>query len=217
LATKTFSARRSRLDEHVDILGVKPDKEVARVAGVSIENVRTYRLRRGIPAGWRGETVDTLQAKELFRSRRRKKVRRGRRKKGMRPRASRLDPFAHMLGEVPDQELAQRAGVTPENVRSYRQRRGIPARWRGEGSSGDPIAETSGAGGDPTNSRTLSTARATAGGFAFRVSTEVGGEAKSYVVFGADMVAAAGEAQTRLSKRHPGALLKEIVLVGEAL
>lgn len=212
MATKTFSARRSKLDDHADILGVKSDKEVSRIAGVSIENVRTYRLRRGIPAGWRGETVEALQAKEAFRSRRRKPVRRGRRRRGMRPRASRLEPFAHMLGDVPDRELAQRAGVTPENVRSYRKRRGIPARWRGEGASAGQ--ETEGSAPSPRSAGRSSSA---GGGFAFRVTTNVDGTTKDYVVFGPDMVAAAAEAQRRLSQRHPGAVLKEIVMVGESL
>ncbi|HCP48493.1 MAG TPA: hypothetical protein DIU15_20820 [Deltaproteobacteria bacterium] len=212
MAPKTFSGRRSKLDDYDDILGVKSDKEVSRIAGVSIENVRTYRLRRGIPASWRGETEEALRAKEAFRSRRRKTPRRGRRKRGMYPRVSRLDPFSHMLGDLPDRELAQRAGVTPENVRSYRKRRGIPARWRGEGVTGAPVE-----GGGTTPSPERPTPEGTGPGFAFRVSADVGGEVKEYVIFGADMVAAAAEAQLRLSRRHPGALLQEVVLVGETL
>ena len=50
-------------------------------------------------------------------------------------RRSKVDPFFDQLGEVPDTEIAKLAGVTPENVRAYRKRRGIPARWRGKGQS----------------------------------------------------------------------------------
>lgn len=51
-----------------------------------------------------------------------------------RAKASRLESFAHLLGRLPDREVALQAGVSPENVRMYRQRRGIVAEWReGEG------------------------------------------------------------------------------------
>ena len=49
------------------------------------------------------------------------------------PRPSKVDPFADKVGFLPDKDIAELAKVTPENVRAYRKRRGIPARWRGEG------------------------------------------------------------------------------------
>jgi hypothetical protein len=48
-------------------------------------------------------------------------------------RKSKLDAFVAEIGSRPDREIAEKAKVTAENVRAYRQRRGIPARWRGEG------------------------------------------------------------------------------------
>ena len=52
-----------------------------------------------------------------------------------RAKPSRLDAFAHLLGTQSDRALAELAGVSPENVRMYRQRRGIEARWRTEGAA----------------------------------------------------------------------------------
>jgi len=42
-------------------------------------------------------------------------------------RRSKLDPYLHMVGKVPDREVAERAGMTPDGVRMYRQRHGIPS------------------------------------------------------------------------------------------
>ena len=53
--------RKSKLDDHLDIVGVLSDKEVADRAGVTPENVRTFRMRRVIPAAWRGETEAALR------------------------------------------------------------------------------------------------------------------------------------------------------------
>lgn len=50
-----------------------------------------------------------------------------------RAKPSRLDAYAHLLGTQSDRALAELAGVSPENVRMYRQRRGIEARWRADG------------------------------------------------------------------------------------
>ena len=135
MARRAFAPRKSALDDFTDIIGVIPDKDVAEKAKVSPENVRTYRLRRGIPATFRGESLELLEAKEKRRAAKKvstKPVRRNRRKMRRR-RNSRLDPYLELLGDIPDRALADRAGVTPENVRAYRVRRGIPARWRGEG------------------------------------------------------------------------------------
>lgn len=53
-------------------------------------------------------------------------------------RASKLDPFRDIIGKLPDREVAERAGMTTENVRMFRQRRGIPAGWREEGKVATP-------------------------------------------------------------------------------
>ena len=92
MASKSRRPRKSKLDAHLDIVGTLPDKEVATRAGVTAENVRTYRARRGIPAGWRGEAREEpapVAAKPAKKPTRRRKNSRPRRRK------SKLDPFVH--------------------------------------------------------------------------------------------------------------------------
>lgn len=57
-----------------------------------------------------------------------------------RGRRSALDAYVAMLGKVSDAEIAKLAGVTPENVRTFRTRRGIAANWpdAGKGKGGRP-------------------------------------------------------------------------------
>jgi len=43
-----------------------------------------------------------------------------------------LEDNLDIVGNLPDREVGKRVGVTAENVRSWRGRRRIPARWRGE-------------------------------------------------------------------------------------
>ncbi len=42
-------------------------------------------------------------------------------------RRSKLDQFAHLVGKIPDREVAAMAGITPDGVRMYRQRHAIPS------------------------------------------------------------------------------------------
>ena len=49
------------------------------------------------------------------------------------PRKSKLDPFVDKIGIFPDKTIAEMAGTSAENVRVYRKRKDIPARWRGQG------------------------------------------------------------------------------------
>jgi hypothetical protein len=123
--------RKSKLDDFIDIVGVQSDKDVAVQAGVTPENVRTFRMRRVIPAGWKGQTEDELRARLADRGQLPEaKPKRRKPKKKRKERASKLDPYKHLLGEVPDRMVASMAGVSPENVRAYRKRRSIPATWR---------------------------------------------------------------------------------------
>jgi hypothetical protein len=126
--------RPSKLDPYLDKVGVIPDREIAEIAGVTSENVRAYRKRRGIPAGWRGETADQVSKPGKPTKRPRKSA------KSAKPRKSKLDPYMDKVGVLPDAEVAAVAGVSAENVRAYRKRRGIPAGWRGEGAVAKPAA-----------------------------------------------------------------------------
>ncbi len=131
--------RPSKLDDHRASVGVLPDKQVAELAGVTSENVRSYRKRHGIPAGWRGETVEDLAAAapaptspEPASAPAPKKKKRAKKAGKRKPRASKLDGFKHLLGQMPDRQLGEMAGVSAENVRAYRKRWSIPAVWREE-------------------------------------------------------------------------------------
>ena len=128
------SARPSKLDPFMDKVGVLPDREVAEMAGVTSENVRAFRKRRGIPAGWRGESTPRAPALAKPMPKRRRPS-----SKPAKPRKSKLDPFMDQVGVVPDAQVAELAGVSAENVRAFRKRRGIPAGWRGE-TAGAPAA-----------------------------------------------------------------------------
>jgi len=218
LSRKSFAPRKSALDDLGDVIGVISDKEVAAKAGISTENVRTYRLRRGIPAAWRGESLEALQAKQKRRAAKKVKTRprRPKKRKMRRRRSSKLDPYLELLGDVSDRDLADRAGVTPENVRAYRVRRGIPARWRGEG-AGDGPAERFETSPAAAARRGSSPAKSDAASYAYRVVVEVAGEDREYVVFAADMAEAASRAGEKLLRLHPHALMRELSLVGEAL
>lgn len=219
MAKKSFSPRKSALDAFGDSVGVLSDKEVAAKAGISTENVRTYRLRRGIPAAWRGESLEALQAKQRRRATKKVKTqpRRPKRRKMRRRRSSRLDPYLELLGDVSDRDLADRAGVTPENVRAYRVRRGIPARWRGEGATDADFAAVESIPESASPRRPAPAAESRAQSYAYRVVAEVAGEDREYVVFAADMAEAAARAGEKLLRLHPDALMRELSLVGEAL
>ena len=119
--------RKSKLDDHLDKVGVLPDKEVAELVGVTPENVRAYRNRRGIPAGWRGAQKPKAAKKP-------KATKTAKTAKASRPpRRGKLTPFMDQLGVTPDARIAEMAGTSPANVRAFRLRHEIPARWRGEG------------------------------------------------------------------------------------
>ena len=214
---RVFAPRKSVLDGFVDILGVVSDKEVAKKASSSPENVRAYRMRRSIPATFRGETLDAFLAKEKRRAGKQAVTKPARRKKRKmrRRRKSRLDPYLELVGDLSDRELADRAGVTPENVRAYRVRRGIPARWRGEKVESDqgpaPVA------GAAARAVTFPSPAGAQVHYAYKVVADVGSESREYVVFAGTMADAALQAASKLQKLHSNSLLRELTLVGEAL
>ena len=204
--SRPFAPRKSKLDQHRDIIGSLPDKEVAERAGVTAENVRTYRLRRGIPALWRGESAGASKPSAQ------------RPAPSPRPRARRrsaLDPYHDRLGRIPDRSLAELAGVSAENVRAYRKRHDIPAYWRGDGA--------------PAPSRTIKQPAASTvprpaaaptpgtGSLAYRVVADVGGQDLEFVTFGVDVAHAAQTAGAALAEKYPGGRLRSIAVVGVAL
>ncbi len=219
--------RKSRLDGFTDIVGVLPDKDVAKRADVTPENVRTFRMRRVIPAAWRGETVEELTARLSERGQLPAPTRRKKRKKKRKQRASKLDPFTHLLGQIPDRQLSEMDGVSPENVRAYRKRRNIPAQWRDAAKTADapppapaPKRKKAPAARKPTASQAPRVSRAPAvqpQGFAWRLIAEVGDSRREYVTFGGNMLDAVQRGTAQLTKLHRGGRIIEVHQIAQVL
>jgi hypothetical protein len=94
---------------HGDKLGKIPDAEVAKLAGVSVRSVASYRARNKIP-GYKGPRRKTPPASGPG----------GRR-------ASRLENFMDILGKVPDRVVADKSGMSIGAVRNFRIKNGISA------------------------------------------------------------------------------------------
>ena len=97
-------------------------------------------------------------------------------------RRSKLDPYLHLVGKVPDREVAERAGMTPDGVRMYRQRHGIPS-YR---SLKKRLKIVQPAAASESGART-----------AFRVLVESDGVTEACVLVASDIAEAAREAQKR--------------------
>ncbi len=110
-------AKPSKLDAYVALLGTMPDRAVAERVGVSPENVRMYRQRRGIAAAWREGEGPPTRVEEA------------------------LSAFEAELGRVADAVVAERAGVSRSAVTQYRAKRGIAA-GRGDGAPALPMSPT---------------------------------------------------------------------------
>jgi hypothetical protein len=213
--------RRSTIDPFLEQVGSVPDREIAELAGTSVENVRVYRKRRGIPSRWReqeGAIEESLSASEpgskesvqVPTSLDAQPKRRHRRR-------SKLDPFLDRLGVLPDQEVARLAGVTVANVRAFRYRHDIPAPGREVASRSSEVEPSTELGSafhvdqpeDPSGvpasdpaSDTPSAASTEAHAKAFRIIVEGVGGTVSYVVVAADIAEAASKALHTLERRR---------------
>ncbi len=151
--------RRSRVDPFADLVGLRSDAEVARLAGVRRETVIAYRQTRGIPAPPIVRSVATKTP-------RRKpspvkpcpspvveptaSTEPPRTPTGRNLRRSKLDAFRHLLGTIPDHEVALLANMNRQSVMEYRRARGIPAAGRLAASAlVGPDAGTVGAAAEP--------------------------------------------------------------------
>ena len=110
------AVRKSKVGVYLDMLGQVPDSEIAAMAGVKVSSVAAYRRRHGIPTFDSPATATPEPVTEGSPSARRKAGRR-----------SKLDPYADLLGTVPDREVAAKAGVSTSAVAVYRRRWGLPA------------------------------------------------------------------------------------------
>lgn len=242
MTNSSLVPRKSKLDAFVDIIGKEPDRVVADKAGVSPENVRTWRVRRGVLATWRGEGVSARTAAvqkpglapsaTVARSAP-SPARRlsspavsdsvvpseadGERKR----RPTRLEPFRHLLGVEPDRVVADRAGVSAENVRAYRVRHGIPVNWQGSRGRPSSIPSEQRRPLPPTEPESriqqasVSSRPSPALGrtHAFRIQVEIGPAVRDWFVLGSDMA----DAVRRAEGQFPGSFLREVSFVGDLL
>lgn len=177
---------RNVLEAFRDRLGRVPDREIAEQARVSRTLVVNYRKKLGI-APYQGHRPSAPGAET----------------RTFRGRPSALDPYATLLGKLPDAEIARRAGVTAENVRTYRRRRGISATWQG---------------GEPSESRTVEPdPRPEGGEVAFLVLVDTPKGEQSYAIVAHDIREAASQAMQRLPTLHPEAVIRSIQRVAGLL
>lgn len=191
------SSARTRIEAVAAFLGVEPDGAVARRAGVARKTIVEFRKARGIPA-YRGEPASVTDARSAA------------------LRGSRLDAYADIIGVLPDREVAERAGVTAENVRMYRARRGISAGWR---VVPRPEAASSPAVPAATSAPPASVGAATVPEgpvYAWRVNVvRADGDRRMYGVFAAELLDAVRRAEAALSA--DGWSVEGICRIGEAL
>lgn len=170
------------IERHHALLGEVPDAEVAKLAGVSVRTVASFRARHDIP-GYSGPRRASTRSRK---------------------RQSKIDPFAHLLGQVPDRVVAEKAGVSLNAVRNYRVKRGIPAAGR---AATAPV-EAAPASPDvaPAVART-----------AWRVSIRHDGAVVEGVVLAPSVEAAAQLAADAARTRYAGGTVQRVEWVGELL
>lgn len=148
--------------------------------------------------------------------------------RAFRGRRSALDPYVHLLGTRPDREIAELAGVSAENVRAYRVRRGIRGKDTVQAPALGTAAPTTTPSAAPVapgaretvrNATTARTAVASsaAPATAYSIGWALEGRSGAYVVLANDMRGAAEGAERALESRHPGAQLVSIQRVAEVL
>lgn len=158
---------------------------------------------------------------------------RPRRARAFRGRRSKLDPFMDLIGTVADSEIAALAGVTPENVRAFRNRRGIaPHRAAGGAPKAPekaPVSPRAAAKpGRPARRKRVAQAASTAKppaaapvasvpAAAFSVQIDFAGGSRSYAVVAADIAEAAQTAVARAGRRHKDGQVKAVQKIADLL
>lgn len=189
--TKTARTRPGSKDalieKYFDKLGRIPDAEVAKLTGVSVRTIASYRSRNGID-GYKGPR---------------------RRTPGGGRRQSRLDDFRHLMGRVPDRVVAEQADMSLGAVRNYRIKHGIDA--AGRKPTEDVTALEAEA---PMTSSPPEPPHVTFGAEAWQVVFEVDGAEVRQVVLAHDLLDAARVA-SRVASTRPGLVaIRSLVAVG---
>ncbi len=144
-----------------------------------------------------------------------------------RGRRSALDAYVEMLGKVPDADVAKLAGVTPENVRTYRTRRGIGANWPDSGARrpGRPrkiLVAPAAVAAAPERAASAPAQKVVPESPAsnqaiFSITVEVAGVLRVYAVAAPTISAAVTVAHTLVGKKHPSGVVKAIAHIAEFL
>ena len=104
-------------------------------------------------------------------------------------RRSKLDPYLNQVGKVPDREIADKAGVSPDAVRMFRQRHKIPsyrAYLKTQGSTPRPA---------PIPAPAKSPKKAAGGQRAFLLTLKSAKKESEWVILASDIIDAASQAE----------------------
>lgn len=217
-------------------LGKVPDSIIATRAQVSRSVVVNYRKKLGIPAyegykfvsredkagGKPAPKPGPIEAAPKRKPGRPPKVKpaeanaapSSEKARSFRGRKSKVAAYADMLGKVPDSEIAKLAGVTQENVRTYRMRRSIDATRAAAAehtAATAPVASEGSARPAPTRTTTASS------GLVFSVQIETEKGVRTYAVVAGDIAEAAKSALGRAAAKHGKATIKSLQYVAELL
>lgn len=110
-----------------DQLGQVPDTHIARQARVSPQSVKKFRDLHGIPEYRRSAGAKRQRPSEAKAGRKSSGPRETPSVRRAREIEAILGPFEHLLGKLPDSNVAKLANLTLQTVRHQRQKRGIPA------------------------------------------------------------------------------------------
>jgi hypothetical protein len=154
-------------------------------------------------------------------------------------RRSKLDPFMDKIGKIPDADVAALAGVTPENVRAFRNRHKIAADYRVNRAEEKARPATPAPAPAPVVAQAPAPAAAPAAAAALApaavvtpapvmpvvrsvpmlraFSVQIDGADEAWVLFAEDVAKAAVRAMASLDTISPGGRIASITHLGRAL
>ena len=106
------AAANERLEPYRELMGKRPDGEIAKLAQMDRRYVVVFRFHNDIPPYRRGAALQPTSGPAHAEPQRRRR--------------SKLDEFRHLMGDVADGRVAELAGCSREAVMRYRKRHGIP-------------------------------------------------------------------------------------------
>lgn len=184
----TFRGRRSAIDPWQQYLGKLSDIEIANMAGVTPENVRTYRMRRGIAAPGKAEAAAPAKAAPV-------------------PKAV-AAPVAPVKTAPPaPAKAAPAVAVKPAPAPPPAP---APAKVTPPAPAAKAAPEAA-----PAAARAAVTVAAVQSAFVVAVETAQG--ARSYALVASDIAEAARLAVSGVAGRHPDGAIKSIMKVAELL